>query len=159
MHLLWDYMTGAVVLRAALVALILGSILTLINQAGAVFQGGEFQLLPMAQVFLTPFVVVAVSQLLGAHRAGVEAATGKAAGETFLSTVISHGIPFRAALLALPVGGVNTVTAAMAALLDQGNLSGLPLPLLAQAFSLPLAFGMLSQALAYRRAAKAFVSR
>ncbi len=159
---LWPHLNGGVLRRASLVALILGSVLTLTNQAGAVFGEAEFQLLPMIQVCLTPFVVVAISQLLGARQAGVEAhgaRSGKWAAETFLSTVISHGIPLRATLLALLAGGTNAATAAAVALLDRGNLNDLPLPLLAQAFSLPLVFGALSQALAYRRAARAFAFR
>ena len=37
-------------------------------------------------------------------------------------------------------------------LIEGGDLGALPLPLLAQAFSLPILFGVLSQAIAYRRA-------
>jgi hypothetical protein len=163
-------MTDAVLRRAALVAAVLGSILTIVNQPEAVFHGAEFQLLPLAQVFLTPFVVVAISQLLGARQANIdsdriwigEAAPGTLAGpvtESFWSTVFSHGIPSRAVSLGFLCGGINTLAAMAAEILENGNLDDLPIRLLTQAFALPVAFGVLSQALAYRRTAKAFASR
>ncbi len=159
---LWSYLNGGMLLRAALVASILGSALTLANQAGAVFGPETIRLLPLSLVYLTPFVVVTISQLLGTRQAVAEVRRGGArrpAAETFGTTALSHGIPSRAAGLGLLAGSLNTAIVTTAAFLEQGNLNALPLPLLAQAFSLPLVFGALSQALAYRRAAKAFASR
>ncbi len=161
-QVLWPYLNGAVLRRALLVALILGSALTLINQPGAVFGPAEVQLLSLAQVYLTPFAVVVIAQLLGARRARTDASRGRAGGtaeETFLTTAMTHGIPFRAAALALLVGGLNALSTMLAALLDPGSPGALPLPLLAQAFSLPLVFGTLTQTLAYRRAARALVAQ
>ena len=54
-------------------ALILGTALTLVNQSGAVFGGGKVQLLPLVLVYATPFIVVAVSQILGIRRAHLDA--------------------------------------------------------------------------------------
>ncbi len=147
---------GGVLRRAALVALILGSVLTLANQSGAVFGSENIQLLPFLLVYLTPFVVVTISQLLGARQATADAGWGKARGtavESFASTALSHGIPTRAALVGFLVAGVNTAIVVIAALLERGSLDELPLPLLSQAFALPVLFGVLSQAVAYRRAA------
>ena len=155
------HLNGGVFRRAALVALILGSVLTLTNQSGAIFGQENVQLLPFLLVYLTPFVVVTISQVLGARQAAADAGAGagKACGpavETIASTAFSHGIPARAALLGLLVGGVNTAIVSSAALLQQGNLYALPVPLLGQAFTLPVLFGALSQAIAYRRAITAF---
>ncbi len=54
--------------------------------------------------------------------------------------------------MGLLVAGVNIGIVVTAALLERGNLDELPLPLLGQAFVLPVLFGVLSQAAAYRRA-------
>jgi hypothetical protein len=151
-------MNGKVIRRAALIALALGTLLTLGNQSGAVFGSRSLEFLPLVLVYLTPFLVVAVSQLLGAARAAVEPRGGTsrvAARESLLSTALSHGIPLRATLVGLLMGGINTAIVATALLLESGSPGPLPLPLLAQAFSLPILFGLLSQAAAYRGAAAA----
>ena len=154
-----SHLNGGVFRRAALVALILGSVLTLTNQAGAVFGSESIQLLPLLLVYLTPFVVVTISQVLGARRAAADIRNARPLGpvvETIALTAFSHGIPTRAALLGFLVGGVNTAIVLSAALLEQGNLNALPVPLLGQTFTLPVLFGVLSQAIAYRRAITAF---
>ena len=141
--------------RAALVALILGSVLTLANQSNAVFGSGTLELLPLALVYVTTFVVVAISQLLGARQAVRDVAKRSAGGpveEDFLATAISHGIPPRATLVGLMMGSANATITVAATLIEGGDLGALPLPLLAQAFSLPILFGVLSQVIAYRRA-------
>ena len=148
---------GGVVRRAALVALILGSVLTLANQSGAVFGPEIIQLLPLLLVYLTPFVVVTASQLLGARQAAADNARSRGSGdETFASTAFSHGIPARAGLMGLAAAGVNATIVAMAALLEHGGPGQLPYPLLGQSLVLPMLFGVLSQAIAYRRVITAF---
>ncbi len=152
---LWAHLNGAVLRRAALVALILGSVLTLVNQWDAIFGSGTLELLPLALVYVTPFVVVAISQLFGARQAASDVERGTAGGpveEDILATAISHGIPLRAALVGLMMGSANATITVAATLIEGGDLGALPLPLLAQAFSLPILFGVLSQATAYRRA-------
>jgi hypothetical protein len=147
---------GGVLRRAALVALILGSVLTVTNQSGAVFGSENIQLLPFLLVYLTPFVVVTISQLLGARQAVADVGRGKVRGtaaESFASTAFAHSIPRRAALVGLLVAGVNIGIVVIVALLERGSLDELPLALLGQAFALPVLFGVLSQAVAYRRAA------
>ena len=59
---------AGVVRRAGIVALILGSILTFANQPAAIFGKDAIQVLPLLLVYLTPFVVVAISQVLGIRR-------------------------------------------------------------------------------------------
>ncbi len=145
-----------VIRRAGIVALILGSVLTLANQSGAIFGGGTVQVLPLVLVYLTPFVVVTVSQVLGIRRALLDARRGQASvspRDAFLATAISRGIPLRSLLLGLIVGTVNTSIVISAALMDGGNLTDLPTALIGQAFVLPMLFGLVSQAISYRRAA------
>ena len=149
------HLNGAVLRRAALVALILGGVLTLANQSGAVFGAETLELLPLALVYATPFFVVAISQLLGARQAASDVERGTAGGsveEDLLATTVSHGIPLRATLVGLMMGSANAMITIAATLIERGTLGALPLPLLAQAFSLPIFFGVLSQAIAYRRA-------
>jgi hypothetical protein len=145
-----------VIRRAGIVALILGSVLTLANQSGAVFGADTVQVLPLVLVYLTPFVVVTVSQVLGIRRALLDVRRGRASESprgAFLATAISHGIPLRALLLGLIIGTVNTSIVVSAALMDGGDLADLPIALIGQAFVLPMLFGLVSQAISYRRSA------
>ena len=146
-------MTTAILVRAALVALILGSVLTLANQWDAVVWGAEFDLLPLVLVYVTPFVVVAISQVLGIRRALADARRGPGPlRERFLATAVSHGIPGRAVLTGLLIGGADTSIVVAVALAQSGGLTAVPVALLGQAFTLPILFGLLSQSIAYRRA-------
>ena len=152
---LWSLLSAAVLRRALVIALGLGSILTLANQAEAIFGAEHLQMLPLTLVYLTPFVVVTVSQVLGVQRANLDAPEGARnipADESFLSTALRHGIPLRALRLGLLVGGLNASLLMTVALLERGDLGAVSWALLAQAFGLPVLFGVLSQAIAYRRA-------
>ncbi len=149
---------AGVIGRAAIVALVLGSVLSLANQSGAVFGGDAVQVLPLVLVYLIPFIVVTISQVLGIRRALLDARRPQAAvalRDTFLGTAISHGIPRRSLLVGLIVGCVNMSIVVSAALLDRGDLAAIPVVSVAQAFVLPTLFGLLSQAISYRRAALA----
>ncbi len=153
---LWSLVSAGVLRRALVIALGLGSILTLANQAEAIFGVEPLQMLPMMLVYLTPFVVVTVSQLLGVQRAHLDSRGGPRnipADETFLLTALRHGIPSRALRLGLLAGGLNASLVMTVALLERGDLGTVSWALLAQAFGLPVLFGVLSQAIAYRRAA------
>ena len=153
---------AGVIRRAGIVALVLGSVLTLANQSGAIFGAGSVQILPLILVYLTPFVVVTVSQVLGIRLALLDASRGQATvfpRDAFLVTALSRGIPLRSLLLGLIVGTVNTSIVISAALMDGGNLTDLPPALIGQAFVLPMLFGLVSQAISYRRAALAIGRR
>jgi hypothetical protein len=63
----------AVFLRSAIIAAIIGSVLTLINQPGWVLGFDPLQLMPLILVFATPFVVVAISQVVTARQAFIDA--------------------------------------------------------------------------------------
>ena len=141
-----------VLARAAAVALILGSTLTLINQSDAIFGAAEIRWLPLTLVYLTPFLVVGVSQVLGIRAARRALARMTELRENFLGTIFSHGIPARAIVLGLVASGVNSAIVASEGLLAGGGLSAPPVPLIAQALVLPAMFGALSQAISFRRA-------
>ena len=149
-----------IVRRAAIVALVIGSALTLINQPQAVFGDAPLNLAPFILVYLTPFVVVVLSQVLGTRTLFSEVAGGRSTGrdtESFIATALSHGIPFRVAAVALGVGTAMTPVIVALTLLDGGDLSRVPLAQIGQVYALPLVFGLISQTLAYRRArARAF---
>jgi len=65
----WSHLSAAVLIRAAAIALVLGSILSLVNQADAIFGTEQLQLLPLILVYATPFIVVTVSHLFGVNGA------------------------------------------------------------------------------------------
>jgi ABC-type transport system involved in multi-copper enzyme maturation permease subunit len=143
----------AILVRAFVVALVLGSVLTAINQPEALFDASSLELLPFALVYITPFAVVTISQVLGIRQAQRDG-TPLAADEGFPATMLGHGIPTRSILTGLLVGTVNTSITVATALIETGGLGDIPVPLLVQAYSLPVLFGLLSQAISYRRAKK-----
>jgi hypothetical protein len=144
--------------RAFVVALVLGSVLTLVNQPNAVLNGAAIQVLPFVLVYLTPFIVVALSQALGSYRAAREAQFGYGRSrqdDGFIATAMSHGIPLRALILATFIGVTNTFISGLWQLVSSGTLSQLPTALIAQAFILPMLFGLISQTISYRRSVAA----
>lgn len=147
--------TGAVLRRSAIVALVLGSLLALANQFPALFGSADIQYLPLSLVYLTPFAVVTVSQVLGIRQAQLDAArrdTPTPLTEPVLATLLSHGIPGRAVYTGLAAGSVTSLITLSAGVLESGTLTIPPLAPLAQSFILPILFGLLSQTIAYRKA-------
>ena len=144
----------AIFKRAAMVALVLGSILTLVNQPAWITGAEPVQLLQLVLVFLLPFAVVTSAQIAGVQRAKVDSLDGsaQAAAEKVYTTIISHGIPKRAVIIALVIGSLNALAVFTHALWYSINLAAVPLVPLVQADLLPLVFGLLSQTFAYRRA-------
>ena len=146
---------GEILRRAGVIALVIGGALTLVNQPGAVFGGEPFDYLQLSLVFLLPFVVVTISQTLGARRAMLDARQNGDRGlgdETVLATVLSHGIPLRALAVGILAGSVNVSIGITSTLLEGGSVASMPVAPLAQAYVLPILFGLLSQTIAYRRA-------
>ena len=144
---------GAIFLRAALVAAVIGTALTAINQASALFGPATLERLPLVLVYLTPFVVVAVSQILGIQqaRSDLRENVTPLPTEPLRATLVSHGILLRALLTGLIAGSANASIMLFAQLLAGGESNAFPLVSLAQAYALPMLFGALSQALSYRR--------
>jgi len=144
-----------ILLRAAVVALVIGSALTLTNQASALFGTARLDVLPLILVYLTSFIVVAISQVFGIRQARRDFADNgpvRDSDEPFRATVVGHGIPFRAVLTGLAAGSANTSITLTAQLLAGDAADALPLAVIAQAYALPTLFGAPSQALSYRRA-------
>ncbi len=154
LELRWlPFVNRAVFLRSAIVAVLIGSVLTLINQPGWVVGSDSLQLLPFILVFLTPFVVVTISQVAGVRRAYIDSVRhgARASPEGFIATTVSHGIPARAVAIGLVFGSLNAIMILGDALLRSGDLSAVSVALLGQVYALPLLFGVLSQAMSYRR--------
>ncbi len=148
------FMNRAVFLRSAIVAVVVGSVLTLTNQSGWVVGSDPLQLLPFILVFVTPFVVVTISQVAAVRRAFIDAVRhgAPASPEGFIATTISHGIPARAVAIGLIIGSISAIIILAGALLRSGDLAVVSVALLGQVYALPLLFGVLSQAISYRRA-------
>ncbi len=151
------HLNGQVLIRAVVVAALIGSVLTLVNQADAMTGSDQIEWLPLVLVFITPFLVVSASQVFGIREARKSAGRTGHQRESFINTLLSHGIPGRALVLSLAVGSTNTAIVAASALLAGRGLDELPAALIVQAVTLPAIFGALSQTLAYRRTAKASV--
>jgi len=147
-----------VFLRSAIVAVVIGSVLTLINQSGWVVGSDPLQVLPFILVFVTPFAVVAISQVVGARRAYIDAIRPGASArpEGFIATTIAHGIPARALAIGLIIGSINAIIILASTLLRSGDLAAVSVIPLGQAYALPLLFGVLSQTISYRRAEQLF---
>jgi hypothetical protein len=142
-----------VVLRSTIVAVVLGSILTLINQPGWVSGSEPLQLLPFVLVFLTPFAVVMVAQIAGVRQAHIDSAGQgvPASPEGIITTVASHGIPARAVVIGALFGSLNAILSVADEVSRSGDLAALEIAPLGQAYVLPLVFGLVSQAISYRR--------
>lgn len=143
----------AILKRSAILALIIGTVLTFANQWNAIFGIDQFKILSMVLVFQTPFLVISISQVLGGRQALCEntATSVASVDENLIRTMVSHGIPLRAVLVGLLIGGFNTLIVITANMMATGEPGPLPSLLLAQAFTFPTVFGFLSQALSYRR--------
>ena len=151
---LLQFLDRTILMRSLIVTAILAPALTITNQYDAVFGPATLQMLPLAIALVTPFVVVTLSQLLATDRAWKDSHVQPSVGspETFIQTIFDHGIPMRAFIVATLVGMINTTLILVRLYLETGQFSGAPIANIAQAFVLPFAFGLLSQALAYRRA-------
>ena len=159
---LFALVTAAVIGRAAVVAIVLGSVLAVANQSAAIFGANDFQILPLALVYLTPFIVVTISQVFGIRQAQLDRRPGRLQEQGrrgFLHTMRAHGIPGRSLVIGLAVGSVNTTIAIAAALLAGADVGAIAAAPVVQAFVLPMLFGLISQTLSYRRAAAAIRQR
>ncbi len=147
----WSANAVPVIGRALAVSILLGTVLTGVNQTDALLGNAEFQLLPLALVFLTPLIVVAVSQILGMRAARRAISLTPSAQKGLLSTIFSQGIPMRAIIVGLTAALVNSAIMIADLIDSKQSLSQLPLPLMLQSLTLPIIFGALSQAISFRR--------
>jgi hypothetical protein len=140
-----------IIKRAAIFAIIIGSTLTLINQFDALFGSADLQKLPLILVYLTPFLVVGLSQVFGIREARKSLLLNAYIPQDFFTIMLSHNIPLRAVILGLAAGGTNTIIVATTNLSTGLGFDQLPIDLILQALTLPIIFGALSQALSFRR--------
>ena len=149
----------AVILRSAIVAVILESVLAAVNQWEGIFGADNIDYLSLALVYCTPFIVVTISQKAAFRQASRDArlnASMTIETETFARTTVSHGIPMRAVRTGLAMGTINTTLVLGPVLLNPAHEITVPYLLLGQTLTLPVVFGVLSQAVSYRRALRAF---
>lgn len=92
---------------AAIVTTILGTGLMVANQSNAFFGPAYLQWRPMILVYLTPFVAVSASQVIGTQAAARTKRWQGEKQERFLTTLFANDIIRRAVVLDLAIGGVN----------------------------------------------------
>ena len=148
------FMSRTLLFRSAIIAFVIGTVLTLITQFEWVLGSEPIQLLPFFLAFATPFFVIAISQVAGERQAYGDTTNlnSPAAAEAFFTTAFTHGIPARALAIGLSIGTVDAVIILAATVVRPGGLSEVSISLLGQVYLLPLLFGVLSQTIAYKRA-------
>ena len=151
---------GGVLRRSAILALIIGSALTSINQFDALFGSDTLQVLPLLVAYVTPFVVIAISQLAAIRQAWLDARKEHIpqTTENLVATAFLHGIPARAVTIGLTIGTINSAIILSAALFSTGDIGAAPATLVVQVYTLPVLFGFFSQAVSYRRALRIFAA-
>lgn len=137
--------------RSVIVAVVIGSTLTLINQRDAIFGDADLQIGRLVLAFLTPLFVVAISQVFGSRSAHRAILKNSAITLGFTQTMFSHGILARSVVIGLIAGSVNTAFAAILNIMAGQSISQLPLNLILPAILLPVVFGTLSQVLSFQR--------
>lgn len=150
---------STVILRAVVVAMTLGSVLAAVNQWEGIFGINDIDYLSLTLVYCTPFIVVTISQIVAFRQANNDARLNVSMTiktETFTRTMVSHGIPMRAVQIGLAMGAINTTLVLGPAFQNPAHEITVPYLLMGQAFTLPVVFGILSQAISYRRALRAF---
>ena len=142
-----------VIIRAAIIAVIIGTVLTLVNQSGWIAGTEPLQVLQLVLVFALPFGVVMAAQIVAARQAQRDSAgqTVAASSEGFATTISSHGIPARALAISVVFGSLNAALVVANTFMHGNDVSTIEIVPLGQAYVLPLVFGLLSQAIAYRR--------
>lgn len=151
---------SVVVVRSAVFSVFLGSILTAVNQWEAITGSRDFDLLSLCLVYLSPFLVVTISQITAFKQASSDSYQNAAANieaESVAMTMISHGIPKRAVKTGLMLGAFNSSLVLGTELLGTDHQISIPFLLLGQSFILPVIFGIFSQAVSYRRTLRAHV--
>ena len=148
-----QYLNAGVLKRSLLLALIIGVILTLVTQSAALFSDAVFERLSLMLAFVTPFVVITISQLVATHQAVSDAIDGltSVTNTPFIKTLVAHNIPFRALVIGLIIGSTTSLLILISTFSQTGDISNASLSLLVQVYVLPVVFGALSQTLTYRR--------
>lgn len=118
-------MDQTIFVRSAIIAAVVGAILTSINQSGWVAGRDPLQLLPLMLVFLLPFAVVTTAQILGIRQASIDSIGNwtLANSEGFTATIVAHGIPRRAVVIGLVFGSLNAIVTLADAFLSTGDFT------------------------------------
>ena len=140
-----------IIKRAAIVAVIIGGLLTLINQTAVIFGDADPQYTRMVLAFLTPFLVVGSSQFFGIRAASEALSQNTGNQHGFVQTLFSHGIPVRSVVMGLIAGGATAIIATTTNMAARQNINQLHLDLVLPAVVLPIIFGAFAQVLAFRR--------
>jgi len=149
----FKYVTVDVLKRSLILSIIIGVILTLLNQPSAIFGQAELKLLPTIFMFITPLIVITLSQLVANEQARIHEVNGQnsARDSGFLNVLFNHNIGLRALIIAVVMGLINCILMGLISLYENGSLSLLSTSLVLQFFILPLIFGAVSQTITLKR--------
>jgi hypothetical protein len=143
---------GQLLKRSTILAFIIGSLLTLINQPLAVFGDQLFVKIQLILVFVLPFIVITLSQIFGKKQAEIYQMDNqfKFYPEGLVTTILNHNIAIRAFIISLVAGSVASIVILFNAYLEV-LYKEVDLLFMIQPYVFSFVFGALSQALAYRR--------
>jgi len=138
--------------RSVIITVIIGSILTFVNQPLAVFGHESLVKFKLVLAFVLPFIVISISQVFGKHQAEIDKVYRQSqfSHEKLLKTMVSHNIPARALVICLIVGSLACVVTLSNFLLHDKN-TNIDWTFMIQPYLLSLLFGAFSQAISYRR--------
>jgi len=138
--------------RSVIIAAIIGSILTFVNQPLAIYGHESLVKLKLVLAFVLPFIVISISQVFGKHQAEIDQIESqfKFSHENLLKTMVSHNIPARALVICLIVGSLASVVTLSNFLLHDKN-TNIDWYFMIQPYLFSLFFGAFSQAISYRR--------
>jgi len=135
--------------RSVIIAAIIGSLLTLVNQPLSIFGNEPLVKFKLILVFVVPFIVISISQVFGKHQAEIDSQF-QFSHEKLLKTMVSHNIPTRALVICLIVGSLASVVTLSNFLLHDKN-TNIDWTFMIQPYLFSLFFGAFSQAISYRR--------
>jgi len=138
--------------RSIIIAAIIGSLLTLVNQPLAIFGHESPVKFKLILAFVLPFIVISISQVFGKHQAEIDKIDNqfKFSHEKLIKTMVSHNIPARALVICLIVGSLASVVTLSNFLLHDKN-TNIDWTFIIQPYLFSLFFGTFSQAISYRR--------
>jgi len=138
--------------RSVIIAAIIGSVLTFVNQTSAILGNESLVKFKLILVFVLPFIVISISQVLGKYQAEIDKVDSQFqfSHEKLLKTMVSHNIPVRALVICLIVGSLASVVTLSNFLLHDKN-TNIDWYFMSQPYLFSLFFGAFSQAISYQR--------
>ncbi len=152
----FKYLTLDVLKRSLILSMIIGVTLTLLNQPSVILGQAEFKWVTTIFMFITPFIVITLSQLVANEQARIDWPHGQNGVQEsgFLNILFNHNIATRAFFIALAIGLINCILMGLISLYKNGNMSLLSTELVLQFFILPFIFGVFSQTMTLKRQLK-----